>query len=142
MNKSKQNTESNINHESVCIPYGNNRTGAIDYAVWMNFEVRNEAVAPFRVIEPKEGVYLLVSKDMLDLFKDAKEHPLPRDYENMTFSEVNLRVNTADICYPFDVIYECLSDMEPEVLRFILTKKIPLAHLIRYILLDTTEVIA
>lgn len=116
---------------NVCLFYDNIFL-AIDQAVWMNFQVRNKGVAPFLVVEGANKDLVVVSRDVLALFKDPIEHPLFGDYIPMDYDHIEMIAMDKNPPEPWEIIRGMFSTLDGEILRYILHMDIPLEKFIRY----------
>ncbi len=102
---------------------------AIDQALWLNFKNRVNGKT-FGVIQSIEGDYI-VSDINHPSFKDEVFETLPKDYADMTYNHIKHIGMDENPLTHFEEIKGMFSVMHGEVLRYILSHKIPLEKFIR-----------
>ncbi|MDG5490625.1 hypothetical protein [Psychroserpens sp. SPM9] len=103
---------------------------ACDHALWLNFKHRVDGKT-FGVIQSIEGDYL-VSEINHPSLKGEDFEVLPRDYSNMTYNHIRHIGMDENPLAHFEEIKGMFSTIHGEILRFILSHKIPLEKFIRY----------
>lgn len=104
---------------------------AIDYAVWLNFKYRLASIK-FGVIHGPEDNWAVLeeatAKEMEKTFLDN----LPKDYALLPYSDIET-ITTDDTPHVhWEMIKGIFSNIDGEVLRFILHHKVPLERFVRY----------
>lgn len=102
---------------------------ATDHALWLNFKHRVEGKT-FGVIQSIEGDYLISDINHPSLKGETFE-VLPKDYSNMTYTHIRHIGMDENPLTHFEEIKGMFSTMHGEILRFILSHKIPLEKFIR-----------
>ena len=103
---------------------------AIDEAMWLNFEHRNKDKT-FGVVQSIEGDYIITDINH-PTFRDESFEVLPNDYTNMTYNHIKHISQDVNPLNHFAEIKGMFSIMNGEILRYILSHRIPLKKFIRY----------
>ncbi|MCI2229942.1 hypothetical protein MC378_12260 [Polaribacter sp. MSW13] len=107
-----------------------NKQKAIDVALWRNFKHRvgGEKVG---VIQSIEGDFIIIPPSH-PTFKDEEFETLPADYSQMDYKHIRNMYTDVEILPHWEEIKGAFSNMDGELLRFILAHNIPIEKFIRY----------
>lgn len=103
---------------------------ALDEAVWINFRHR---ATDYRVgvIQSVDDGYILAHPNH-SVYENEHFEVLPSDYSNMSYNHIASIGMDEDPLTHWEEIRGAFQILDGELLRFILTKKIPLEKIIRY----------
>ncbi|WP_299117537.1 hypothetical protein [uncultured Winogradskyella sp.] len=103
---------------------------AIDEAIWLNFKhrIKNKT---FGVIQSIEGNYIITDVNH-PTFIDEVFETLPLNYADMTYNHIKHISQDINPLSHFSEIKGMLSVMHGEILRYILSHRIPIEKFIRY----------
>lgn len=106
-----------------------NKQKALDLALWQNHNHRfNDN---YVIIASDNGNYTVLQKD-LKAFKEQDFEKLPVDYSKMSYKHIQDIRTDYDPLPHWEEIAGMFSTAHGEVLRFILSAKVPLEKFIRY----------
>ena len=106
-----------------------NKQKAIDLAIWQNHSHRFDD--NYGVVLSSKGDYIVVQTNHPSFEKNAFEI-LPVDYTKMSYQHIQQIRMDDDPLYHFEEIAGMFSTCHGEILRFMLSAKIPLERFIRY----------
>lgn len=108
----------------------NNLQKALDEVLWINFRHRT---TDYRVgvIESTSGGYIIAHPDH-STFEGGHFEELPSDYSDMTYKHIASIGMDEEPLKHWEEIRGMFSNIEGELLRFTIEKKIPLEKIIRY----------
>lgn len=107
-----------------------NKSKAIDNALWLNFEHRNSD-KQFGVVQSIEHDYLVVPKDHPATIDETFE-TLPNDYTSLSYQRIAEIYADRNALWLWEELKGMFQTANGELLRFLLTYQIPLEKLIRY----------
>ena len=102
---------------------------AIDIALWMNFKYRLEKRVFGVTYYKKTKLYQIIENQGR---KNAKSLPIPKDYSQMSYEQIQMIRADSDPFNHWEEIMGLFSVTHGELLRFILMYNIPLDKIIRY----------
>ena len=117
---------------NVCIIISDEHK-AIDHAVWLNFINRSQGTNLFFVITTPNEEFAVVSEDIWEAFmEDGYSHALYGDATDLSYQHLDSIAQDDDPLPHWETIRGAFSTVDGEVLRFILSCKVPLEKFIRH----------
>jgi hypothetical protein len=107
-----------------------NKSKAIDNALWLNFEHRTSDKG-FGVVQSIEHDYLVVPKDHPSTVDETFE-TLPDDYTSLHYERIAEIYADRNALWFWEEIKGMFQTANGELLRFLLSHQVPLEKLIRY----------
>ncbi len=105
---------------------------AIDEALWLNDKTKGIENILFSVIEGPENNYAVVSSDVLDMFENPSIQKLYDNYTHLSFQTINWIRQDPNPLDHWEEIGSLFSNIDGDILRFIISLNIPLEKFIRY----------
>lgn len=114
------------------LEFCDNLNDAIDRAVWLQFEHRNEG-QEFVVYDGPTGNYAISDLQTANQMEmELHFYPLPDSYRNLSYKRLQAISKNLDMLKHWEDLLGKFMVMEGELLRFMLRYQIPLEKIIRH----------
>ena len=104
---------------------------ALDRAVWLNFEYRNENKTFVIYDGPDNDFAVSDLETAKEMDMELSFYPIPKSYENLSYERIQTMNKDNDPLVHWEELLGRLATMEGEILKFLLHSKIPVEKLIR-----------